>query len=828
MNATNDVTVTEPSTTIHPEINPEITKGVNLLFREGEVTEVRAFVKDKNPRFKTTISGFLDDLNLLADAIQSVNEYAGGTSTYYVLNPLRRSWQGVDNRIYAGTQALQQSIKTSGGCVETSPRLKHEIVWTKEGKKNVHKMRTTSDDEADIESRRWFFLDIDAGQGTDQNSSDEEKTDARNMAQAIMGYLKGEGFPEPAFCDSGNGFHVLVRVALPNTKETTTLCKRFTKAIAQRFHGQFGKAEVDVSVTNSGRIIKSYGTLVYKGVSTPERPVRRSKVISEGEGYPSLEQLETIASQYTGDIALYADSPEITESEQYDQVQIQEKYLLKRGVDVTGERWTDKESIHTPILCPQVTQHTEDTGIRQTRVSVSSGGKFGFKCLHKHCENLNWHGFRKLIDANQPPFAFSLSQGTVILHGKIVSGSDHTEEDTQIEINPYAPAPVQIITDEADQGIEEASEIITPDMSDAVLDGWLGEITQKRMSRFPISFAWSSIVTVAGTRIDQHIDMTPGKVIIDTAPRTNLYLGLIGGIGVGKSSAVDQAVYTLGVEHPTLITGSVGSGEGLIEMLGDANGFSRLWSPDELSRILAKANIEQSSLSYVLTSAYYKDKDANTVKGKTLYFNARVSIIGGIIENQFGTAFGNKSFGGLYDRFAFGIAPTGYQLNYYPPNITKEESDAQPVFVDNSVYDRITEWKKQNPGISPRVAEIALRVAYIAACYSGKKILTAKDMDPAFVFAEYQKSARLILQPNGGETYLAKMVSAIKNFLIRHKGKWVTEHQLKSGVNVFREAYGPRQFNDAVRDLIQDKAIKSSPGLNGKGIRYRIVEGGAL
>jgi hypothetical protein len=808
---------TPTPTTIHPDI----LRGIKLLYQEGDAVEVRAFCKDKNPKFKTTISGFLDNLDILADAVQSVNDYAKGTSTYYVLNPLRRSWQGIDNRIYAGTSALQQSIKDSGESVETSPRLKHEVIWTKEGKKIVHKMRTTSDDEADILSRRWIFLDIDAGQGPDENSSEEEKANAYAMAQAILGYLKAQGFPEPAFCDSGNGLHILVRVNLPNTKETTTLCKRFTKAIAQRFHGQFGKADVDVSVTNSGRIIKSYGTLVYKGVNTPERPVRRSKVISEGNGYPSLELLQNIEAQYTGDIALYADSSEITESEQYEQVQIQEKYLLKRGVDVTGERWTDNGSVHTPITCPQILQHTEDTGIRQTRVSVSSGGKFGFKCLHKHCESLNWHSFRKLIDANQPPFQFSLSQGVIILHGKIVSAESQenaTEGDT---------AMIEVVKDESDQGIEDA-EIVTPDMSDDVLDGWLGEITQKRMFRFPTAFAWPSIVTVAGTKIDRPIDMTPGKVIIDTAPRTNLYLSLIGEVAVGKSAAIDQATYALGAEHPTLIAGSAGSGEGLIELLGDAGGCSRLWNPDELSRVLAKANIEQSSLSYVLTSAFYKDKDANTVKGKTIYFNARVSLIGGIVENQFEMAFGNKAFGGLYDRFMFGIAPTDYRLDWYPPNTDKETFDAQPVYVDNSVYDRIAEWKKQNPGVSPRIAEIALRVAYIAACYSGKKILEAKDLDPAFALAEYQKNARLMLQPNGGETYSAKVSAAIKNFLTRHKGKWVKESTLKNGVNVYRTAYGPRMYKDAIRDLLEDKAIVQ--GMVGKGNYYRLsaAEAGAL
>jgi hypothetical protein len=460
--------------------------------------------------------------------------------------------------------------------------------------------------------------------------------------------------------------------------------------------------------------------------------------------------------------------------------------------------------------CPWEGEHTKPNGEKDFAISIivegPEEGKTGVKCQHSHTKT--WSDYKAfLIERTGHNFS--------IKTGEIISPSFDTAPGTS----------AQVIKDEADQG-EEASGIVTLDMSDAVLDGALGEITQKRMFRSPMSFAWPSIVTVAGAMIKRHIDTTPGKVIIDNLPRTNLYLALIAGLGVGKSSAIDQAIAAFDIDEPALITGSAGSGEGLIEMLGDANGVGRLWNPDELSRTLAKANIEQSSLSHVLTSAFYKDKDANTVKGKMIYFNSRLSLIGGIVEEQFGTAFGNKSFGGLYDRFMFGLAPTGFKHNWYPLNYTKEKVTAKQVYVDNSVYDRIAEWKKQNPGVNPRVAEIVLRVAYIAACYSGKPILDAKDLDPAFVLAEYQKTARLILQPNGGETYSAKMVAAIKNILTRQNGKWVTESDLKDGVNVYRVAYGPRQYGEAIRDLLNDKAIQSSPGLSGKGLRYRV--GGGL
>ncbi len=154
------------------------------------------------------------------------------------------------------------------------------------------------------------------------------------------------------------------------------------------------------------------------------------------------------------------------------------------------------------------------------------------------------------------------------------------------------------------------------DMSAEVLDGRLGEICQRRLARFPIAYAWLSLVTVAGALIERQ----------NSSPlRTNLFCGLVGPVDSGKSQAIECSVGALGLKKPRLQNVMSGSAEGLLAKLSDARRAARLVSPDELGHLLSKSHIENASFPFVLNRAYYQTNFRNRPRrvGKSFNLIAR-------------------------------------------------------------------------------------------------------------------------------------------------------------------------------------------------------------
>jgi len=93
---------------------------------------------------------------------------------------------------------------------------------------------------------------------------------------------------------SGNGCYALYRVDMPNDQASTALLKDVLGTLAARFNTD--AAHIDATVYNAARIIGLVGTLKVKGDETPERPHRRSHVLSAPETIRAviLEQLRNL------------------------------------------------------------------------------------------------------------------------------------------------------------------------------------------------------------------------------------------------------------------------------------------------------------------------------------------------------------------------------------------------------------------------------------------------------------------------------------------------------------------------------------------------------
>jgi hypothetical protein len=130
-------------------------------------------------------------------------------------------------------------------------------------------------------NRRWLLIDLDTERPDETNANESEKDAARDVAAKVLDELAGEGWPPPVIVDSGNGWHLLYRIDLPNDAESRTMCKDALTALMGRY--QTAAVKFDTKVFNANRISKLPGTWARKGPHTDERPHRLAKFLSVPE-----------------------------------------------------------------------------------------------------------------------------------------------------------------------------------------------------------------------------------------------------------------------------------------------------------------------------------------------------------------------------------------------------------------------------------------------------------------------------------------------------------------------------------------------------------------
>jgi hypothetical protein len=151
-------------------------------------------------------------------------------------------------------------------------------------KKMVGKRATTTPDKH-IRRRHWILIDFDPIRPEGIPSTDEEKA-AWAKVQEVKAELAARGITAIVLADSGNGYHLLIRVDLPNDGESTKLVENVLKALDLLFSDE--RVKIDTGVFNASRITKLYGTTPRKGDGTADRPHRPSMLLSIPEVYTPL------------------------------------------------------------------------------------------------------------------------------------------------------------------------------------------------------------------------------------------------------------------------------------------------------------------------------------------------------------------------------------------------------------------------------------------------------------------------------------------------------------------------------------------------------------
>jgi hypothetical protein len=211
---------------------------LKVLFEPGMVVELRAF------KGRETVSGYYDDHPALAREACNLDERA--YAVYVTLNK-------VDPSLLA-----RASNRT----------------------RKVYREPTTSD--SDIVRRRWLPLDFDPVRPSGVSATDAEKRAAKERALQVRAFLGERSWAEPVMADSGNGYHLLYRVDLPNDRQSLELVKGILQSLAFKFDDD--RVKVDTTTSNAARIWKLYGTTARKGDDTEERPHRVSRLLKVPEG----------------------------------------------------------------------------------------------------------------------------------------------------------------------------------------------------------------------------------------------------------------------------------------------------------------------------------------------------------------------------------------------------------------------------------------------------------------------------------------------------------------------------------------------------------------
>jgi hypothetical protein len=325
---------------------------IGALFRPDDVIEVRALHVDRRPDFGgSTHAGYFEYSAdaALRRAIQRLNGKAEGV--YVALNPVNPTLLArAKNRLQKGLRNL-----------------------------------TT---DADVLERRWLYVDCDPVRPAGISSTEEEHAAALQRAKEIQDFLAARGWPEPIYCDSGNGAHLLYRLPNLELDRAGAMVKDCLKVLAHRFSDNV--VIVDESTSNASRICKLYGTLTRKGDATPDRPHRHSAILEQPDrAVPvPVAALEALAAE----VATEAPKSKQRRRTSAGSFNI-DQWLANNGLDVvkgpesyeSGRRWILRCCLFDPT-------HEKPAIIQLPN------GALVYRCLHNSCSEKNWQAFRESVE----------------------------------------------------------------------------------------------------------------------------------------------------------------------------------------------------------------------------------------------------------------------------------------------------------------------------------------------------------------------------------------------------------------------------------------------
>jgi hypothetical protein len=323
-------------------VQEEILAALTALFKPGDVVEFRALGRLKGR--KTTISGYFNDFEKFAQVAAQWSGSPGVEGCYFTLNPCNPA-----------LLARCSNKAKQGATVATSDK--------------------------DVLQRTHLLVDCDYDRPAGISATEDEKKFAAPVAKQVKEYLSEKGWPEPFKADSGNGYHLVYNVDLPNDEASRDLVQSCLEVLAAKFDIK-GKVKIDKSVYNAARLDKLYGTLAAKGESTPERPHRYAhlRIPDEPPQTVSLELLQGLAVEVPPKKQTTSTATPEKMEEFLSLVEISHRERVPWD---GGWKWQiDK--------CPFDPSHTAPDAF----VAIGGSGALIFHCSHNSCAENKWDAFR--------------------------------------------------------------------------------------------------------------------------------------------------------------------------------------------------------------------------------------------------------------------------------------------------------------------------------------------------------------------------------------------------------------------------------------------------
>jgi hypothetical protein len=329
----------------------DVCAAIKALFTPDQVIELRALgfegVKEQK---KVTYSGYYDDHELLARDAVKLSETPGVFGVYFTL------------------QTLNPAVL-----------LRYPNKYRK-----VKPGECSSD--ADVVSYRWLCVDLDPKRPTGISSTEEEKARAHDVMLRVSEFFESQGI-RTLEGDSGNGYHDLARINVP--VKDKDLVRRAIAGIADRFGTD--DVDIDLSVFNPSRIWKVYGTVAAKGESSPERPHRTAKLLTDAiPNIVSRELLEQIAGDVPAETTKHEGKKASKHQADWATAKLEEFMKaahIEHGPAVPykdGHKWTLDTCVFNP-------EHTGGCAI----VTMAATSALGYRCLHNSCFGKTWAAFRE-------------------------------------------------------------------------------------------------------------------------------------------------------------------------------------------------------------------------------------------------------------------------------------------------------------------------------------------------------------------------------------------------------------------------------------------------
>jgi hypothetical protein len=712
---------------------------------------------------------------------------------------------------------------------------KYEAIWVtlqrvKPGTKKTRTDEKPTTGNDDIEAYEWLVIDIDRPKGDPYkrswNATGEELAVLKAAATKIVGWLTEQGFPEPVFACSGNGYHLLYKLGSLPTSYFETL-HDVLKAVAHQFRGESATFDVDTSLADPCQIIKMYGTMSRKSPkgssngsrrwreSYIERVPRKIEVVSE-------PLLELVASMAPLDIKTRRSSDGVLnpEFDPYD--------FFEWGGEYTPLVEEYEKDGKTHFAMGNCCLPTDD-GLHQhhgdkRKSEFILGDTFGYHCFSDDCDGkgigdvlrklrqLKGEGYPKRIWVEDDGGLDIEAVDDDVIEADIPTLSSDNREAKSTEEAITSPPPKS-----AKAPVPEPNSV---DFPQNAMYGRMGELA--RRMNMPFGLAYPALLGCYSILPDF-------DTMLNT--RINLYVALIAYVGGGKNVAMERArrVLSLGKMGDRWEPLTAASDRGLMNAIGDKPGKKKseprvpgpnkmLLMTNEMSEMLKKASIDKSTLAGTLCDLWDQNEKKIADRNGVQSCDCRVSWIGGVPvarerPEEFAEIFGSETARGLLSRIILGYSAVKFNYKHWEPpaheiNVPPEDDYDFTTAIEAPNVSRISDRAEQMYDAwqtaaddSGRLRYNLMKVALLTASCNKDAEVTSEGMAAAIRFMEWQVRLREVFKPSVAlDTAEAKFAEQAMQTFIRKGGQ-------QNPIN-WKRISNDRKWGDRYGDRLVASGIK--------------------